>query len=158
MTYLCAQFPLVRSSFKGSEEMIKFYSAGKLSSAQYWIDMEASHADFILTARWPRLVGRGVEDSPENAKEFWVHDLEDVAEADILMVLAPGLSDGVLRGALVEVGAALALGIPVILIGGGDPNLGTWQYHPDITTVTNGFSAFAKARQLLKGKVSHPAL
>lgn len=107
---------------------IKVYGASKLSEAPRWRDLEALHPTFQLVSRWPFEHVGTVPDTAEYAKIFWKEDEEDVRKADVLIVLPSESPDHPLRGALVEAGMAIALGIPVIVIG-NCPCYGTWQWH-----------------------------
>ncbi|MGB8131905.1 MAG: nucleoside 2-deoxyribosyltransferase [Candidatus Angelobacter sp.] len=70
---------------------------------------------------------------PEEYPELAVAELAGVREADVLIVLLPGG-----RGTHVEIGAALALGKPVILHAPDQKTLDTpypcvFHYHPGVT-------------------------
>jgi nucleoside 2-deoxyribosyltransferase len=110
----------------------KVYTASKLKHASMWRDLRSiwsSHVEF--TARWPDLEDK-LSDDECFAREFWRHDIQDIARADCVLVYAePGEH---LRGALVEAGAGIALGKHVVLVG-EHPDYGTWQYHPMVTKV-----------------------
>jgi hypothetical protein len=108
--------------------MLKIYTASKLAKAQMW--EELGKADHIfLSSRWLKHVKVGTPDSPDNAYYFWQENIDDVKECDRLVVY--GTEDEHLRGALVEVGAALAFDKFVDVIG-EHPDYGTWQFHPNI--------------------------
>lgn len=107
--------------------MIRVYTASKLHHAPMWRSLCASRKDVIFHARWLKQVTMGTPDVPEEAEEFWTQDEEDIASSDGLIVYR---ADGdVLRGALVEVGMALAKDIPVVTVGELD---GTWMHHPGV--------------------------
>jgi len=106
--------------------MLKIYIASKFKHGERWNNgLEFSRFD--LVSRWITHYAGQVPDEPQFCKIGWIHDLEDVARADALVVYAE--SGEHLCGALVEVGAALALGKHVVLVG-EHPDWGTWQYHP----------------------------
>lgn len=111
--------------------MIKVYTASKLSDASKWESHRASAATAGVKfhARWLDHVRRSTPDTAEFAKVFWVEDIDDVKAADYIFVLANEQYH--LRGALVEAGAALCAGVPVVLIG-ETWDWGTWQYHPGV--------------------------
>lgn len=112
----------------------RVYTASKLSRAQQWIDLRKQRPDIIWTARWPDLVGKVDNDTPENCRLFWLHDVADIRRADVVLVMA---SEGQnLVGALVEAGVALGLGKHVIVVAVSDTKCyGTWQYHPLVSRV-----------------------
>lgn len=80
-----------------------------------------------MIASWPGMLLAGVPESSWNAKVFWQLDIEEVKNADVLVVL-PASHDP-LRGALVEVGVALGADVPVVLVGDYD-SYGSWRHHP----------------------------
>lgn len=110
--------------------MLRVYTASKLQHAEMWESICANNSDFIFHARWLKHVTTlKTEDSPENARNFWLQDIEDVKTADAVLVF--GTMDEDLRGALVEAGCAIAMGIPII-VAGSSKSFGTWQYHPGV--------------------------
>lgn len=122
--------------------MTKVYTASKLWHWPAWLRIAREWTEVTFTAHWPGHVRDGITEVPENAVEFWVEDLADVARSDVVLVYAePGDH---LRGALVEAGMGLALGKRVIVVGEHD-DYGTWQYHPLVTRVAN----LAEARAFL---------
>ncbi|MFA9261732.1 MAG: hypothetical protein ACEQSB_00005, partial [Undibacterium sp.] len=72
-------------------------------------------------------------------------DHEDVSTADCVIVYAEKGEH--LRGALVEAGIALALKVPVMVIG-DHPDYGTWQYHPGVIRYATIEDAFSSIGQL----------
>lgn len=106
---------------------MKVYTASKLKHAPLWNRLFEEWEEVHLHARWFRLHVGTTPDAPCYAKVFWQHDLEDVSEADAVLVYAE--KEDKLRGALVEAGMAIALGTPVIVVGEHE-DYGTWQYHP----------------------------
>jgi hypothetical protein len=120
---------------------VKVYTASKLHRAPVW-EAERTYAldhNVFFHARWLNHIKLGTPDTAKYAAVFWKEDIDDVAMADYIIVLA--YSDDLLRGALVEVGAALLNKTPVIIVTDkpDDPQWGTWQYHPlvlrKVTTV-----------------------
>lgn len=120
------------------------YGASKLQFAPLWLSLHEKEPDIYWIARWPTIEGH-VEDTPENAKTFWLHDIADVQKCDYVMCLPPPAGEQ-LRGALVEVGAALGLGKSVVLVG-DDPAWATWQYHPLVQKV----ATVEEACKVIKG-------
>lgn len=109
--------------------MKRVYTASKLRHAEMWRALNDSVSGVFFHARWLKHTKMGAPDEAEHAVEFWKEDIEDVKTADVVLIYAS--DDDVLRGALVEAGAAIALGIPVVLAGDNE-SFGTWQYHPGV--------------------------
>lgn len=112
--------------------MIRVYTASKLQVAAQWLELDSTWTHVYFHARWLKHQKIGTLDTPEFAKRFWQEDQEDVKNADALLVY--GREGDKLRGALVEVGMALAYGVPVIVVG-EHSDYGTWQYHAGATRV-----------------------
>lgn len=115
---------------------LKVYFASQLHHARKWLDMSLNSGGHYFThARWLRHVMHySTTEAPENANWFWCCDHEDVVSADVLVCYAEG--DDHLRGALVEVGIALASGVQVVVVG-NHHDYGTWQHHPGVTRVAD---------------------
>jgi len=128
--------------------MIRVYPSSKLSASSVWEALEAEWDDVYFCARWLKHVRLGTPHAKENAPEFWVQDEEDVAAADAVLVYAR--PDDKLRGALVESGIAIALGIPVIVVG-DHPDFSTWVYHPGVIRVKDLNAAHAELKRLNVG-------
>jgi nucleoside 2-deoxyribosyltransferase len=111
---------------------MKVYTASKLNKKDLWIELARDWTEIQFTARWPVKHVGTVPDDPCFAKVFWVHDEEDVAAADVVLVYAE--PEDKLKGALVEAGMAIATGKHVIVVG-EHPDYGTWQYHPRVHRV-----------------------
>lgn len=110
--------------------MRKVYFASKLAKGPLWRGLK--EPGIFAHARWLRHNKVGTPDEAEFASEFWLEDHEDVRDADAVVVYAEEGEH--LRGALVEAGIALALGVPVYVVG-PHPDYGTWQYHPGVIRV-----------------------
>lgn len=114
----------------------KIYTASKLDKSEMWKELQHEWKEFEFTARWFQFHVGNVPDAPAFAKFFWQEDEEDVKRADVVLVYAE--EGDILRGALVEVGIALGVGIPVICVMNGEnPSWGTWSYHPLIYRVAS---------------------
>lgn len=108
---------------------MKIYVAGKFEDresirALYVILRQHKHT---ITLDWTN------HDHPESDKEqeeWAIADIEGVKQCDILIALF--LRDYRYRGALIEVGVALGLGKPVIILGRNE-NSSTLLHHPLIT-------------------------
>jgi nucleoside 2-deoxyribosyltransferase len=112
--------------------MIRVYTAGKLTSGFIFRDLHDRWPYVYFHARWLKHNKIGTPDTRDHATRFWVEDEQDVRSADVLLVYADKGEH--LRGALVEVGIAIACGVPVVVVGKHE-DYGTWQYHPGVTKV-----------------------
>ena len=109
--------------------MLRVYTASKLTKGEMWRRLHEEWPEVFFHARWLKHNVIGTEDSPRNAKRFWIEDEEDVQHADIILVYAE--PDDHLKGALVEVGMGIAYGKRIAVIG-EHPDYSTWQYHPRV--------------------------
>ena len=126
--------------------MKRVYTASKLETAATWRELQQLWArDAFFHARWLRHTLIGTPDSPEHAARFWFEDEEDVKYADALIVYAT--PEQHLRGALVEVGIAIASKVPVIVVG-AHADYGTWQYHDGVIRVDDFDGALAQIKAL----------
>ena len=124
--------------------MIKVYIASKLSYAKRFRDLREiwGMRGVDLHARWfdqAELEHVNHELTPHDFHVFWLVDEEDVRQSDAVILYAE--NGDRLRGALVEVGMAIALGKLVIVIG-DHPDYGTWQHHPVVTRADSLDHAF----------------
>lgn len=132
--------------------MSKVYVASKLYHAGIWRQARLDYPEIHFTARWPYLVSK-VPDEAKYAKNFWLDDLRDVADANVILVYAEPADR--LRGALIEAGAALALGKVVWLVGQNE-SYGTWQHHPLVKGPSDRLKEVLN--RLASGKWWHNAL
>jgi hypothetical protein len=107
--------------------MIRVYTASKISTAPEWRDIHATHPHVHFHARWLKHNLKGTPDRADFASKFWLEDERDVHDCEALIVWAREGEH--LRGALVEVGMAIAFGKPVIVVG-THADYSTWQHHP----------------------------
>lgn len=114
--------------------MIRVYTASKLSRGAQWRQIHAACNHVYFHARWLKHNQIGTPDLREYAARFWKEDEQDVKSADVLVVWAEG--DEHLQGALVEVGMAIAFGVPVIVIG-DHPDYSTWRFHAGVSIAPN---------------------
>jgi nucleoside 2-deoxyribosyltransferase len=132
---------------------MKIYIASQVHHAERWLEwdevLRTQHGHRIISS-WPVMVAQGVPESPINARVFWQVDVEEVKNADVVVVFAD--PSDVLRGALVEVGVAFASEVPVICIG-DHPSYGTWRYHPLVYHVDglDGVPAFLELLEKIHG-------
>lgn len=132
---------------------IKIYGASCLNHAKLWInEINRRSKYFTLHSSWQNSFWfpAGPEESPDAARIFWYKDIEEIRTCDALICYAE-VGD-VLRGAICEVGAALALKKPVILVAPpGLFSLSTWQYHPYVSRRANLEDAFGELHFNLNG-------
>jgi hypothetical protein len=119
--------------------MIRVYTASKISTAALWRELDRSWPHVHFHARWLKHNFKGTTDRQEYARAFWREDEIDVQCADTLIVYAKEGEH--LQGALVEVGMAIAFGVPVIAVG-DHPDYSTWQFHPLVTRVADLKAAY----------------
>lgn len=113
--------------------MKRYYVASKLHHSLKWRTLYRNQPQgFHMTSRWP-FVDLALTEDPETlktcAKHFWTDDIEDVVNSDFLILYVEPLD--LINGALVEVGAALASGLTVYIVGENE-RLKSWVYHPNI--------------------------
>ena len=120
----------------------RIYVASKMKHAEMWRRLYETPRIHIVS-RWPFLEPF-ISPGAENAKFFWQDDIADLRACHACLVYAePGEH---LRGALVEAGAALAMGKLVVVVG-DHPDYGTWQYHPNVAVASSIADAFDLIRQ-----------
>jgi nucleoside 2-deoxyribosyltransferase len=107
---------------------MKFYVAASLKhEAAAKAVMDALRArGHEITFDWVAEEERGVEWTDEKRRAVAEMEIDGAADADALVFIAPGG-----RGAHCELGAALALGVPVLLV--GDWEFSLFYYHPGVT-------------------------
>lgn len=128
--------------------MLRVYTASKLEEAEMWLEIQKTHPGVFFHARWLKHTQIGTQDKAKRAQEFWIQDEEDVVGSDVVLVFA---RDGqVMKGALVEAGMAIAMGIPVIVVG-DHPAYSTWVYHPGVMRVATLDEALGKIEHLYLG-------
>lgn len=121
----------------------RVYTASKLHYFRLWLTFrEDPDWDFAhFTASWPSIAHLEQEQpSPDLFREAWLRDISEIKESDFLLVY--GTEREVLKGALVEAGAAIAFGIPVLAVGLDEQ---TWTHHPGVRC----FGSLREARQYL---------
>ena len=119
---------------------LKIYVASRASipaRAALWRDLRDRHGARIISS-WIDEAGGG---ETEDFADLWARILREVEACDRL-VLYIEVGDFPLKGALIEVGAALALGKPVWVIGVGIAlekrscrPVGSWINHPRVERV-----------------------
>lgn len=117
------------------EQKRRIYTASKTRHAPLW--KERRECGFNVISTWIDEAGAGESAS---MVDLWIRCVREASEADALIVYA---EDGdVLKGGLVEVGAALASGKPVYAVG---PVQGSWVEHPLVLRCSTLDGAFDMA-------------
>lgn len=93
--------------FDGSYRQLRFYVASKAKHYEMWKALRFKGHPII--ARW---IDHGTEGSIKNWSDLWDWCIDDVKEANAV-IMYEAADDEKLQGALVELGAALAMNIPV---------------------------------------------
>jgi hypothetical protein len=116
----------------------KVYGASKIHHAKLWRTLRNDPEwDFVdWTANWidhPDLEeGQDpIWPSDETFRAAWIANINDVKIADFLLLYAGG--EAGLKGALIECGAAIGLGIPVIAV--RIDTMHSWANHPGVIRV-----------------------
>jgi hypothetical protein len=102
-------------------EGTKIYTASRVRHAHLWIALRDRGVP--ISSTWIDEAGEGQSAS---LSDLWVRCVKEASEADALIVYIHP-DDGYLKGALVEVGSALACGVPVCVVGKTDAS---WVHHP----------------------------
>lgn len=106
--------------------MIRVYPSSKVKHALMWRELQNTVPHVFFNARWPHRAKKESELNHDDFRDLWMECKEDIMDSDAVLVYA---EDGeVLKGALVEVGIAIANDIPVILVTTDENRLayGTW--------------------------------
>lgn len=112
--------------------MIRVYPSSKVKHAQMWLDLHKTNPHAYFHARWLKHADLSMDPTPENSKFLWLECVEDIKAADVLLFYTEEGEH--YKGALVEVGMALAFGVKVIIVG-EHPDHGTWKWHPGVLQV-----------------------
>lgn len=114
------------------------YIASKTKYASWWRKLRAEGVPIIST--W---IDEEVDKSGKsvNLKDLWIRCVSEARTASALILYYE--EDDVLKGALVEVGAALANFVPVYLVG---PVIsGSWVHHPCVKLHTTNIEEALEA-------------
>ena len=107
--------------------MLRVYPASKVKHAQKWLELQETNPYVFFHARWLKTAKNEENLGPESYPELWRMCEQDVRSADVLLAY---VEDGeVLKGALVEVGIAIASGVKVFAVGFKE---GSWMYHKGV--------------------------
>jgi hypothetical protein len=103
-----------------------------MEQRERWKKLRVTERGIEWTAHWPNIE---CGSNPDDSKMFWQRDLYDISHSDFVLVYAETEFEQ-LRGALVEAGIAIGLGVRVIVVGESHC-YGTWQYHPQCLRATS---------------------
>lgn len=110
------------------------YGAACLKHYVFWQKLRVQCRDqnlpYEFNSHWPAWAAKSLSD--ELAALFWPIDLTCIHHADVVMLYAE--PEDVLRGALVEAGAALAYGKFVLCVG-DNYGFGSWTKLPPVLVV-----------------------
>jgi hypothetical protein len=114
------------------------YVASRTRYAGMWRGLRAIGAP--IAASWIEWT-----DTPTALRDHWVQSITEVGDAAALIVYCGGAIAGeepLPETALLEIGGALARGVPVFVVG---PLVGTWMQHPLVTRCVSMDDAIAQA-------------
>ena len=94
--------------------MLRVYPSSKVKHAPMWSQLQKETSHIFFNARWLKRAEHGETMEGADFRELWHECQEDVKNADAFLLYAE--DDDHLRGALVEVGFALAHGVRVIVV------------------------------------------
>jgi nucleoside 2-deoxyribosyltransferase len=106
---------------------MKIYIASKAVHRARWRQLRDAGAPF--NSRWIDIPDH-IPDEDIDFRELWNNCIEDVYQCDVLIVVVTAGER--LKGVLVELGAAIAWGKRVIVLGDPGRDNGTWVNHPVI--------------------------
>jgi hypothetical protein len=103
--------------------MSGIFIASKTRHAARWRALRSAGAPIVAT--W---IDEAEPGQTASEAELWVRCVREAAGAEALILYREAGEE--LRGALVEVGAALACGVRVYVVGDVEAS---WKYHPQVT-------------------------
>jgi hypothetical protein len=123
------------------------YIASRSMHGARWRDLRDS--GFPVCATW---INESEQGQTGSWPDLWWRCVDEASECAALILYAP-IEDGELKGALVEVGAALASGRPVYFVGDGEARRYSWLNHPNVVEC----DAVEEAMALALADCSRPA-
>lgn len=115
------------------------YVASKTKHADRWKAMRAFGVP--INSSWIDEAGEG---ETKDYSDLWVRCINEVSAATCVVVYA---EDGeILKGAFAEMGAAMAVGIPILVV--GLPDTLSLLHHPMVVRFKDIHNAFKYAEQL----------
>lgn len=128
--------------------MIKIYVASKVKHADLWLGLRYSYnvtfSPIKIISTW---IDEARNKQSPSLPDLWQRCVNEASECDVLLLYAnPG---EVLKGALVEVGAALGNKKPVYAVGPMEAFDGSWIHH-------HGITKFATLEEAIEQITKHP--
>ena len=124
--------------------MSGIYIASRTHHAHMWLSLRAEGVPICST--W---IDEAGDDASPDLSDLWVRCLAEASFCDVLIAYI-GFADLPVKGVLVEVGAALASGRPVLLV--RDPEhcdkIGSWPNHPSVTLCDSLSTALQLAQRV----------
>ena len=114
------------------------YVASKTRHAQMWLDFRKD--GFPISSTW---IDEAEVGKTSDWSDLWVRCVKEAAQSAALVLYAE--AGDLMKGALVEVGAALAMSRPVYAVGA--PSNSSWFNHPLVTICSNIEEAMWLARR-----------
>jgi hypothetical protein len=116
------------------------YIASKTRHAHKWVALHDSGAPIIST--WIDEAGEG---QTASFADLWTRCVYEAANSRMLILYSENQES--LKGALIEMGAALACGIPVVIVGDA-PQLKTAKHHPLVSHAATVEEALSRLEKL----------
>ena len=91
--------------------MIRVYPSSKVKHAPMWRELQNTVPHVFFNARWPYLAKYENDIDHDGFRDLWIECKQDVMSADAVLLYVE--ENEILKGALVEVGIALANNIPI---------------------------------------------
>jgi nucleoside 2-deoxyribosyltransferase len=107
------------------QQPIKIYIASKMRHAQKFMELRDDYPDLIFTARWPQYAALASE-AQRPVYEWMGNNFSDILNADVVVVYAEKGEE--LKGALVEIGYAIAARKPIVVVG-EHRSYSKWQFN-----------------------------
>lgn len=131
------------------QQPIKIYIASKMCHAAKFIDLRDAYPDLIFTARWPQYAALASE-AQRPVYEWMGNNFSDVRNGDCVVVYAEKGEE--LKGALVEIGVAMAYNRPIFVVG-EHRSYSKWQFNQiHCTRVSTLDAAMKSIRIMFRGK------
>jgi hypothetical protein len=117
--------------------MIRVYPSSKVKHAPMWREIQQTVPHVFFNARWVKRAERESDLKEGDFLDLWHECQADIESSDVVLVYAE--EGDVLKGALVEVGIALANRIRVLLVTPEKNRLayGTWIHMDEVEWLTS---------------------
>lgn len=119
------------------------YVASKIKHAHIWLKLK--NEGLPISSTW---IYEAAKDASKDLMDLWCRCINEASKAEVLLAYCePG---DILKGALIEIGAALAHDVPVVLVG-FEPKL-TFLNHPHCYEAPSLQEAIRWIKELLEAK------